>query len=1245
MRGFTVLLFLLGSIFGQSGDLRRHGVLNSRSISAAAYFDGFIFTASMSGDLTVYSLASPESPLKVAFTQGDDEIRVDQVDPGIEYFGRFSGNLLLKENLLYVVSRNGSWLVFDIQNPLSPKLLKKVALNHDVMSLGFENGELVISNGYSIFLYDIEDPMNPRRMTWRTIPNWYGGHVSVALYHGDIWAAFAYDGLSRFVRDDRDALILQDTYLPSGACSVFSRGGDLYFQDIFGNIYQLSEPSDPINDTARIGHSRECIWDIAVDESEIRTFAPLTGISRISRPDFEPAGAYNFSVGSAMPLKVGNYFYVFTRDGMQVYSDQPLPSLSLEKELVQTLDLHRAISLNGELVVFDPFFGVSVLERPENGPARFTEPVQVVPYLDKVVDAGNGNAFVVFLNQERTTRSLALLDLDDPRNPVLSDPFYQVPSTYTGSSIYFQDDMLYFSSGSGAVVFDVSNPSAPNLIQDLGHIGVPVLVRDDVYVTGPTVRFYDIADPGSPVLMDFPEIPSSGRDVLIEGDILFILTVDEVHAVSLADPRQPVLISTFSISGLSGAGSPRILGFRDQRLLVKVNQYPDYLMALDYQNPAIPVNLGLVSIAGNLEDVRPDWNQIIEVGGEDFLIGEDQIANLDFSTPLPEGSVFFAQYDKTLDTHVFGDALFLFDQKGIFSFGLEPDDTVVPLDVYLSTGTKISEISVSGDTAFLISDLQETRVTQLHTDGNITEVGVVPRTPVCVAASGDSILMADRGFPAQLTIYDRFDLNAEPATLMLPGAQEEIIDLHVEGELLWVLEYFRLSVYNISDLTQPQLLNEYWFGYDERGRKIHVSEDYIAIGLYPRNVLVFSRTCDFDLTYKNKYTQLGSLDIHLEGRIVMPRRSLAGYTDLDQPGPGFISAPAQLTDVFNKFKNKGWSFSERYLRLLGMNENFLEPIFQESGVHRAASFDAQGRLVAAASSTGTTIYDVSALNETQTLAHLAFNSVVRDCRIIGETLYVLTDNPSELQLYDIVDPENPVFILAQPGPEQCLGERAHLLLDQDLLFLYQEYNTQVEIYDVGSQRDPQWISTTTFDQQIINKIAVQSGIAFIVSENELRTYDLTDPTQPLHLDTFSFSGTFNDIVLTRDLAVLACNNHIQLIDWTDPSQLQDISRLDEAASHLAMMGRNLVISHDHHLKVVDLSSPAEPVTLGDVLTEVESAELEIQNERIYMLENFPAMIGVYGLCNSQRQFNQDISLWSGEGDVLDLVALVSDLCR
>lgn len=262
-------------------------------------------------------------------------------------------------------------------------------------------------------------------------------------------------------------------------------------------------------------------------------------------------------------------------------------------------------------------------------------------------------------------------------------------------SVVASGDYAYASGPIEKVqVFDVSNPSAPELVSTSrynGTVNDMVVSGTYLYLTyingygvgGAGFRVLDISNPRS--LTEIGNLPINDNitGVAVSGDYAILSSSGSTHLVDISNPAEPALV--FTVNNLHGAMNVVVDGN-----YAYVADFED-LRILDITNPALPLQIGSydspawvydVAVSGNVAYLAESWG----VRTVDISDPHNPVSVGQFSTPYPAKEV-----------SLIGNVMYV----AVGEYGLRIVDANVPTNLhevgYYVEDFKTITISAQGD--------------------------------------------------------------------------------------------------------------------------------------------------------------------------------------------------------------------------------------------------------------------------------------------------------------------------------------------------------------------------------------------------------------------------------------------------------------------------------------------------------------------------------------------------------------------
>lgn len=195
-----------------------------------------------------------------------------------------------------------------------------------------------------------------------------------------------------------------------------------------------------------------------------------------------------------------------------------------------------------------------------------------------------------------TEGGLQIVDISDKQNPSLVAEDY-TPGSAKG--IFVDNDYAYVANDSNLIIYNVSTPSSPQIVETYSSRALSVWVEGDYcYIAGWTsgLKILNITDPSNPVEVGSLNM-TYARSVWVEGNYAYIIDKDAgLMIVDITDKATPVLVGTFATAdGWDAAVSGNYAYIADG---------DDGLIILDISDKTNPV---LESTKGDLKVAYKIW--------------------------------------------------------------------------------------------------------------------------------------------------------------------------------------------------------------------------------------------------------------------------------------------------------------------------------------------------------------------------------------------------------------------------------------------------------------------------------------------------------------------------------------------------------------------------------------------------------------------------------------------------------------
>ncbi len=141
-------------------------------------------------------------------------------------------------------------------------------------------------------------------------------------------------------------------------------------------------------------------------------------------------------------------------------------------------------------------------------------------------------------------------DIKDPRQPKLTKKLDNATNSH--GLVIYNNKLFTASRGGPGKIYDLSNPSNPQLISEVPQTASSVVVSNDYvfYTFGQAIHVYDVKVTSSPQLVN--TIPSCGFfSMKIKGNYLYALCGKELEIIDISDPRNGQTVSRSFLAATS----------------------------------------------------------------------------------------------------------------------------------------------------------------------------------------------------------------------------------------------------------------------------------------------------------------------------------------------------------------------------------------------------------------------------------------------------------------------------------------------------------------------------------------------------------------------------------------------------------------------------------------------------------------------------------------------------------------------
>lgn len=178
------------------------------------------------------------------------------------------------------------------------------------------------------------------------------------------------------------------------------------------------------------------------------------------------------------------------------------------------------------------------------------------------------------------------------------------------------------------------------------------------------------------------------------------------------------------------------------------------------------------------------------------------------------------------------------------------------------------------------------------------------------------------------------------------------------------------------------------------------------------------------------------------------------------------------------------------------------------------------------------IYDVSDPRDPAQITYFYPPGHPRKLVVSGNMLYTILDDDGFL-VTDITDPFNPVQLdHINPG---IWGTRNDVMSDDNYLYL-SDWNRGLVIYEKDAEANLTEVNNYAVPGSLRDFVR-QDSILWLVCQAEIQSLDISDPANPVFLDSFRTTGSPQNVVIEGNRLYLCDLYGLFVLDISDPSRI------------------------------------------------------------------------------------------------------------
>jgi hypothetical protein len=229
---------------------------------------------------------------------------------------------------------------------------------------------------------------------------------------------------------------------------------------------------------------------------------------------------------------------------------------------------------------------------------------------------------------------------------------------------------------------------------------------------------------------------------------------------------------------------------------------------------------------------------------------------------------------------------------------------------------------------------------------------------------------------------------------------------------------------------------------------------------------------------------------------------------------------------------------------------------------------------------------------------------IRDIVVSGHYAYLASswDGGAEVNVVDVSDPANPVWVSSEPVLADNLAVYGQYLVMASSRYLY--------IYQQATSPAPHFLTRlVTLDPGSVNAaywVAVSGHYAYVTGSQGLYIYDITNPAHPSAPWHYPAFWGYYTLVVDGQYAYLGYDDGDMLIlDVADPAHVYQVSMPVTDSVRLAKAGNYLYAvqpSSEKKLIIVDVSNPYIPTQPGSYAFTGTTVDVQVQENYAFVLE-------------------------------------------
>jgi uncharacterized repeat protein (TIGR02543 family) len=512
-----------------------------------------------------------------------------------------------------------------------------------------------------------------------------------------------------------------------------------------------------------------------------------------------------------------------------------------------------------------------------------------------------------------------------------------------------------------------------------------------------------------------------------------------------------------------------------------------------------------------------------------------------------------------------------------------------------------------------------------------------------------------------------FDIRgSEPTPVSYFVTQFGVSDVLNYGDTLYVAASMGLEVWDVSNKAEPSYIRR--ISTIRESKRLKLQGTFLAAAEANGEVNLLDLKNPTNPTIRSSYNSGGfnrSME-YSENRIYLAKGS-AGILILDASNPDAIApitgGSYQLPSVTNNAMDVGIDGTTLYvgentqgLYALDVSDPGNPTLIGQSEASNFSYLQVNNGVVYGPGDQCLNVYEPTGLNSVSPPNILPINQVTlnggglpKGMAIVGNSL-VAIGQPLGLNLLDISVPTAPVL----ESSYWFLNSLKGIFLTGNHVYVasgHTDYSGELKVFDISNPAQPSELASFMFPESA-ESVFIEGNVAYVGGYSQLHTIDISNPANPLLLDTINQSmpsknlkkvgdllisangfegiqifnvsdpcnlieledfyafGTVNAIDIYNNYAYLAINNGsndvIRILDISDPSNIAFVNTVALPGDGLAIAidGQDLYVSYYTGIQKYDLSTdPENPSLLSTGTLQFTNSDLEIHGGTIYVTDD------------------------------------------